>query len=94
MICANIFICYYIYTTCEPYKTEMSSTFLPLLLIFFISYGVSTVFMSVYGMAIDTILMCFLYDEKMNMGNMEGKMRAPSTLKDFFADHDAKVEDN
>lgn len=49
--------------------------------------------MSVYGMAIDTILMCFLYDEKHSMGNMEGKMRAPSTLKDFFGDHDKKVED-
>jgi len=93
MICTNIFICYYIYTNAEPYKTEMSSTFLPLLLIFFISFGVSMVFMSVYGMAIDTILMCFLYDEEMNKGNLEGKMRAPDTLKSFFEDHDKKVED-
>lgn len=25
---------------------------------------------------------------------MEGKMRAPALLKEFFADHDAKVEDH
>jgi hypothetical protein len=93
MITANVSICYYIYTNAEPYKTTMGSTFLPLLIIFFISLGISMCFMSVYGMAIDTILMCFLYDEEMNKGNMEGKMRAPSTLKDFFADHDKKVED-
>lgn len=64
MICANLFICYMIYTKAEPYKTEMENTFLPLLIIFIISWGVSTIFMSVYGMAIDTILMCFLYDEE------------------------------
>jgi len=94
MITVNVYICYLIYTTVDPYKSEMESTFLPLIIIFIFSWAISGIFMSVYGMAIDTILMCFLYDEKHSMGNMEGKMRAPSTLKEFFGDHDKKVEDN
>lgn len=65
MICVNCYICYLIYTNVEPYKDEMNSTFLPLVIIFAISWGVATIFLSVYGMAIDTVLMCFLYDEKM-----------------------------
>jgi len=72
----------------------MESTFLPLVIIFVFSWALSAIFMSVYGMAIDTILMCFLYDEKHSMGDKENKMRAPSTLKEFFSDHDSKVEDN
>jgi len=66
MICMNIFICYEIYTNNEPYKSEMASTFLPLVIIFCISWGIATIFLSVYGMAIDTILMCYLYDEEMH----------------------------
>lgn len=82
-----------IYTEVDPYKTEMSSVFLPLLIIFVFSWAISTIFMSVYGMAIDTILLCFLYDEKNHRGDTSGKMRAPEPLKEFFEDHDKKVED-
>ena len=64
MIVMNVYICYLIYTNAEPYKTEMNSTFLPLFIIFIFSWAIATIFMSVYGMAIDTILMCFLYDEE------------------------------
>lgn len=88
MIACTLMICYKIYTDYDPYKTEMASTFLPLLVIFCIAWGIATIFLSVYGMAIDTILMCYLYDEKMHKGNTEGKMRAPSTLKEFFEKHD------
>lgn len=64
MICTTLFITYTIYTSQEPYKTEMNSTFLPQCIIFCIAWGVSTEFMSIYGLAIDTILLCFLYDEE------------------------------
>jgi len=69
----------------------MESTFLPLVIIFCISWGISTIFMSVYGMAIDTILMCFLYDEKQAEHLPDKKMRAPSTLSSFFDSHDKKA---
>jgi len=92
MIVTNLYICYLIYTEAEPYKTEMNSTFLPLIIIFVISWGVSVIYMSIYGMAIDTILLCFLYDEKEHRGDTSGKMRAPEPLKSFFAAHDEKAE--
>lgn len=50
--------------TVEPFKSELSSKILPCIILFVISYTISVLFMSVYGMAIDTILMCFLYDEE------------------------------
>lgn len=92
MIVANVYICYLIYTEAEPYKSEMSSTFLPLAIIFVISWGISSIYMSIYGMAIDTILMCFLYDEKEHRGDTSGKMRAPEPLRTFFAAHDEKAK--
>lgn len=69
MIIANVFICYMIYTEADPWKSEMTSTWLPLLIILVLSWGISTVFLSVYSMAIDTVMLCFLYDEKINSSN-------------------------
>jgi len=41
--------------------------------------------MSVYGMGIDAILMCFLYDEEMQKGKGgAAPAHCPETLRDFF----------
>jgi hypothetical protein len=69
MIVTNLLICYLIYTEVDPWKSEMTSTWLPLLVILVLSWGISTVFLSVYSMAIDTVMLCFLYDEKINASN-------------------------
>lgn len=76
MIFTNVFICYTIYTKADPYKSEMNSTWLPLLIILLLTWGVATVFLSVYSMAINTILLCYLYDLKIH-GNSKEKIRAP-----------------
>lgn len=63
--CATTFVCYMIFTTQEPYKSELNSYILPCIVIFFIAYAISIIFMCVYGMGMSAILMCFLWDEKM-----------------------------
>lgn len=51
-----------------------------------IAYVISVVFMSVYGMAIDAILMCFLYDEEMARGSENKKPKhCPPSLESFFS---------
>jgi len=56
----TVYICFYILDTYEPWKTTVNSVFLPLVVIFIISWIIGVIFMSVYGMAIDTVLICFL----------------------------------
>lgn len=89
MISANVLICYLIYTKVNPYKTEMTSIWPPLIIILVLSWGISTVFLSVYSMSIDTVLLCFLYDEKINASNPQAKLKAPETLAQFFAEHNS-----
>jgi len=55
--------CYYIYTEMKAYE-NMSSVVICLAIIFVICVCISVLFMSVYGMAIDSILQCFLFDEE------------------------------
>lgn len=52
----------------DPYKTELGSPLLPLVIIFIISFAVANMFLTVYDTAIDTVFMCFLIDEKQNKG--------------------------
>ena len=49
MIITTVLICYRILTEAEPYKTTVSSSFLPCIIIFVIAYTVSNVFMMVYS---------------------------------------------
>jgi choline transporter-like protein 2/4/5 len=58
-------ICYYILTRVTYYDSMISSAILPIVLIFIISYAIATIMMSVYGMAMDAILMCYILDEKL-----------------------------
>jgi len=81
------FICYVILTTSDNYKSY--SPWLPLIVIFFISYTVGALFMSIYGMAMDAILQCFCQDEK---DNGVGKAKnCPELLRDFL-DKNVKEE--
>ena len=50
-------------------------------IIFFVSYTVGVLFMSVYGMAIDAIFLCFCYDEDSGKGNAK---HCPDLLKEFL----------
>jgi choline transporter-like protein 2/4/5 len=43
---------------------ELSAPLLPVLFVLFLAYTVSTIFLNAYGLAIDTILLCFCEDKK------------------------------
>jgi hypothetical protein len=43
--------------------------------------------MSVYGMAADTILQCFLVDEEISRKSGGAAQHCPDTLKDFLDTH-------
>lgn len=52
--------------------------------------------MSVYGMAVDTILQCFCLDEELNKTKGRDAQNAPGPLRDFMQNiesrHKTKVE--
>lgn len=45
--------------------------------------------MSVYGMAIDTILQCFCLDEELNRTKGKDPQHAPGPLRDFMSHVDS-----
>ncbi len=64
-VCAcTVFFCYCIFMYADYYRTNLTSPILPLLLIFVISFTIGIIFMGVYGMTIDAILICFIFEEK------------------------------
>jgi len=72
-------ICGALMLNSEPFKSELSSPILPLVVVFIVAYGVAQMFLTVYDTAIDTIFLCFLLDEKHNKAN--GKMLADPALR-------------
>ena len=65
-VCAlTTFIGYLIVTKTPSIADKIYSAFIPALLIAIIAYCVGYLFMSVYGMAVDAILHCFLLDEEL-----------------------------
>jgi len=56
-----------------------------LLLVFVYSYAVGVVFMIVYSMAMDTLLVCFIVDETNQKAHGgKGTIRAPDELKELM----------
>ena len=43
---------------------ELSAPLLPVLVVLLLAYTVSTIFLNAFGLAIDTILLCFCEDKK------------------------------
>jgi len=65
------------------------SPFMPLICFAFVSYVVAKLYMSVFGLAVDTCLQCFLACEEMGLS---GDF-VPSCLKGFIDDSDVKGGD-
>jgi len=77
---------YIVITNVATYSSVISSPVLPTFLVFIFSYAVAVTFMSVYGMAVDGILMCFCHDEELYK-NSGGPKYCPETLKVFFEEN-------
>jgi len=59
--------------------TEVNFMFMPILMIFFISYMVAALFMNLLGIVVDVVFLCFLVDEEAN--KEKGQMFADDGLK-------------
>ncbi|KAF2073423.1 hypothetical protein CYY_005271 [Polysphondylium violaceum] len=64
-------------------NTDLTFYVIPAILIGFIAFAISTGFMSVYDMAIDTILLCFCEDSERNDGSPERPYYMSKSLRKF-----------
>jgi len=65
--------CYIVLTTVPAYAddanidTVVSTPFWPCLVVFVVSYSIGSLFMGVYAVTIDSMLMCYIYNEDKNI---------------------------
>lgn len=69
---------------------DISSPVLPLVVIFIIGYIVGSLFMAVFEVAMDTIFLCFLIDEKLHAGS--GTMCASKGLRTLVDSDEMRAE--
>mmetsp|Transcript_2639 Transcript_2639/g.9149 ORF Transcript_2639/g.9149 Transcript_2639/m.9149 type:complete len:816 (-) Transcript_2639:260-2707(-) len=62
-------------------ENQLESYMFPLLIILLLSYAVATVFMNVYALSVDTILLCFLFDRELNNGDDKPYFMSATLLK-------------
>ena len=61
-------ITFLLMTYVEPMKTQINSPYLALFVVFAIAFVMCVVAFEVFGMGMDTLIMCFIADESMNDG--------------------------
>jgi choline transporter-like protein 2/4/5 len=62
---ATTFLCYLAMAYNTGVTKEVSGIVAPLVFTFILSYWISSMFLEIYGMGIETMLMCFIADEEM-----------------------------
>lgn len=60
---------------------------IPTIVFFCVAYIIGSVFMSIYGVATESILMCYFVDKQLNKLGDE-KDNCPAPLLKFFEDND------
>ena len=75
---------YMIITHVDTWKNSIHSPIFPTIVFMLLAYTISGLFMSVYGMACDTILQCFLADEELSSRNRGAPSHSPELLMDFM----------
>jgi hypothetical protein len=71
----------------SQYTNKLYSPFIPVLLIFCFAYAVGAVFMTIYGLAADAILACFIVDEEIHKKKNAPPLHCPESLKTFLDKH-------
>lgn len=82
IVASTVIISYIILTNASSIEDKISSPVFPLIVIGIISYMVATVFLSIFGFAMDCILQAFLVDESIAGEDSYGPHR-PRTLDAF-----------
>lgn len=80
----TVFICYLIFDNTEYYEENMFSMIVPLVFVGVFAYLISTIFMTIHGIAAETILFCFCLDEEVHSGSGTGPKFSPAKLHEFF----------
>jgi len=78
-------IAFLVLTNWDRYSENIYSPFIPTLVIFIFAYVVGAVFMTVYGLAADAILACFILDEQINKKSNAPPRHCPASLEDFLS---------
>jgi len=81
---ASTYCGYLIITRSSLYEDELNSPLFPSIVFLLLAYVIASLFMSLYGMAVDTILHCFLLDEELCSKNSRPPQHAPEQLKSFL----------
>jgi len=71
-------------TRWDEYSEKIYSPFFPTLVIFIFAYGIGALFMTVYGLAADAILACFVVDEELSKKKNAPPRHCPESLKSFI----------
>jgi len=74
-------------TRWDRFNDSLYSPFIPTLLMFIFAYVIGACFMTVYGMAADTILACFIVDEELQAKKNSPPLHCPEALRDFLHKH-------
>jgi hypothetical protein len=85
MVClASTFIGYIIITHSDMYEDKLHSPVFPVIMYFIISYVIAGLFMSIYSVACDAIMHCYLVDEELMKKENRAPQHAPDPLIDFM----------
>lgn len=74
------------------YSSSLYSPVMPCVFYFFIAYAVGAFFLSVYSMACDTILQCFLIDEELQKSKGRQPKHCPEPLREMFEKMEQKPQ--
>jgi len=77
-------------TKWSKFSENISSPLIPTLVVLVFAYGIGNVFMTVYGMAAETILACFVLDEELNKKKNAPPRHCPESLRNFLDMHEKK----
>eukprot|EP00002_Diphylleia_rotans_P013264 TRINITY_DN2588_c0_g1_i1.p1 TRINITY_DN2588_c0_g1~~TRINITY_DN2588_c0_g1_i1.p1 ORF type:complete len:618 (-),score=154.63 TRINITY_DN2588_c0_g1_i1:157-2010(-) len=87
--CSSALFAYLLLDETQDVSTEgnAESPLYPTILVFIIAYAIGSAFMAVYEMAIDTLLLCFCVDERMNDGTALRPYFMSDSLREFVKEH-------
>jgi len=71
-------------TKWDRFSAQLYSPFIPTFVMFVFAYAIGAVFMTVYGLASDAILACFVVDEELNQKKNAPARHCPESLRTFL----------
>ena len=70
-------------------ENAVASPFIPCLVVFIVAYAAGALFLSVYDITIDSMLLCFIYDEEHDILKHNPDLR--TDLRNLAADVNSKM---